>query len=314
MNYLFLLDRIKAEDFLNENSDKIFGDNCLVKINKIERDKTYNEEGSLNILYNLIIDNKECLIRVSTSTFLLKEHDYNVMLYLYKNGFNKAPFLVPQPFAYLRKERILFYENIIGQKFADVLKQESAELEQHIKNCAFLAQKIHSLKPPSFELFNPQSLFENFQFQEISKKFPKIKNLNLVVKKIQSSLPRNKKNFCHGDFNPNNLIIKKDKIYLIDFGNTSIFYKEIDLASFLAHLRLMLGKDQPLFEKLEQTFLSTYGDFDEKILYLLMALIDSRLLEISIVFKNANYDTNFIFECLNDDLERSKINFQNAQT
>lgn len=313
MNYLFLLDQTKAENFLNKNYDKIFGYNCLVKINKIKRDKTYNEEGSLNILYDLVVDNKKCSIRASTSTFLLKEHDYNVMLYFYKNGFNKAPFLVPQPFAYLKEEKILFYENIVGQKFTDIFKQESAELEQYIKNCAFLAQKIHSLKIPSFELYDPQSLFENFKFQEISKKFPKTKNLNLIVDKIKINLPKEEKKYlCHGDFNPNNLIIQKDKIYLIDFGLTSVFYKEIDLAAFLAHLRLMLGKNQQLFEKLEKTFINSYGDFNERTLYLLMALIDARLLEISIIFDTSDYDSNFIFECLNDDLKKSKISWQNG--
>ncbi|MCL5407204.1 MAG: aminoglycoside phosphotransferase family protein [Patescibacteria group bacterium] len=310
MNYLFLTNLTKAENFLNENSDKIFGYNCLVKINKIKRDKTYNEEGSLNLLYDLTINNRERLVRVSTSTFLLKEHDYNVMCYLYENGFNKSPFLVPQPFAYLKKEKILFYENIIGQKFADLFKQESINLEQHVKNCAILVKKVHSLKIPSFDLFDPRSLFEDFKFQEISKKYPKTKNLNLVIRKIQSLLPKDKKNFCHGDFNPNNLIIQKNKIYLIDFGLTSAFYKEIDLASFLAHSRVMLEEKQQLFEKLKKVFLSSYGDFDKTTLFLLMILIDIRLLEISIIFSKTGYNSDFILECLNDDLKKSKINWQ----
>ena len=62
-----------------------------------------------------------------------------------------------------------------------------------------------------------------------------------------------------------------------------------------------------MFEGLKNTFLGSYGDFDEQTLYILMSLIDSRLLEISVKFNNAEYDSEFIWECLQDDLKRANI-------
>ena len=312
MNYLFLLNQVKAESFLNENSNKIFGDNYLIKIKKIKRDKTYNTEGSLNILYNLVVDDKKRSIRVSTSTFLNKEHDYNIMKFFHLNSFNQKPFFTPEPIAYLQNEKILFYENVQGKILADILNDEDTNLDKIFNQCAKLINKVHLLPLPNLPLFNPQYLFEDFKYELITKKIPQAKNLNLVIKKIKDSLLINKaKCFCHGDFNPNNLLILADSICLIDFGITTIFYKEIDLASFLVHLKLLLQKHPSRFNKYRKIFLDAYGDFDKQKLYLLIALIESRLLEISIIFEDTKYDTNFIFECLNDDLKSANIGLEN---
>jgi aminoglycoside phosphotransferase len=311
MNYLFLLDKNQAEKFLSDKSEQIFGHKEIIKLLAVKRDKTFNEEESLNALYEFKFGGNLIKLRASTSNFLNKEHDFNVMNYFYQNGFNNPPFLVPEPVAYLKAEKILFYKDIEGQTLSDAISQKGS-LEDFVKNCAQIARKIHLLQAPSFPLFEPTLLFQDFKYQLVASKFPKAKNLGKIVEIIKSSLSDGDKVLCHGDFNPNNILVNKNIVGLIDFAQTTIYYKEIDLASFLTHLRQQLRGNQTYFEKIRQIFLSSYGDYNKKTLGLLMAFIDSRLLEISVRFKTSNYDPGFIFECLNSDLAKVNIKLSNG--
>lgn len=313
MNYLFLTDKIETQKFLNENSIRIFGQDCKIEILDIKRFKTFNEENSLNVYYELKVNDVNLNIRVSTSTFLEKEHDYNVMKYFFNNGFDHGSFLVPQPLAYLKGEKILIYKDVPGRKLTDLIERND-NLEKYVKDCSALAKKIHSVKIPNFSVFDPKLLFVDFKFEKIEKRFTKAKNMPLIVQSIESNLPKDGvKVLCHGDFNPNNILIDDDKICLIDFSMTTIFYKEIDLASFLSHSRIMLN-DESKFEKLKDLFLNSYGDFDERNLYLLMSSIDCRLLEIATLFNNENLDVESIWNYLNNDLKKANIKIETNET
>jgi aminoglycoside phosphotransferase (APT) family kinase protein len=312
MNYLFLLDKNQAESFLSDKSELIFGQKKAIRISEIKRSKTFNEEGALNILYKLELDGNLMELRVSTSNFLDKEHDYNAMSYLYKNGFSEGQFVVPEPVAYLKEEKILIYKDVAGSSFVDEFKKQEINVEQTVKACAELVKKIHQLKVPSFGLFNAENLFLNFKFDLIAERFPEAGDLEQAISKIKGLLNTDSKSFCHGDFNPNNLLIRDGGIALIDFGMTSVFLKEVDLASFIAHLRQELtNSGQSMFEQLKNVFLTTYGSYEKNNLDLLIALIDARLLEISVIYATSKYDSEYLFSCLEDDLAKLDISMKN---
>lgn len=311
MEYNDLLDKNKVNKYLTENSNLIFGKNKNIQLQQIKRSETYNPE-AFNILYDLIINGQKRSIRVSTSRAFSKEHDYRIFRYLFDNGFSQGAFLVPKPIVYLKKDNLFFYENTEGKKLTDLLNDNKDELNNIIIRCAKLCKRIHNLEKPNITLFDPTLLFENFQYELCAEKYPESKNLENIIQTIKNKLPKNVLfTLCHGDFNPNNILINKEKICLIDFGLTMVFYKEIDLASFIVHLRMMLEDNQSLFEELKTHLLNTYEDYDKNILHLLMALLDARLFEISIIYQNSNYNTNFLFKCLNNDLEKANIVLKN---
>lgn len=307
IEYNFLLNKITTQNFLNQNSKKIFGHEDTVEIIDIKRSKTYNPE-AYNLLYKISRNNQIEFLRVSGSKIFSKKSDYLVMEYLFKNGFSKGEFLVPKSMAYFDKENLLFYENIPGRLLADLLEDDCTKA---ISTCGNLLRKIHSIPIPKFVLFDTNLFFKNFNFKSIISRYPELKDIPKIVDKVKNRLVDNdKKFFCHGDFNPNNILINQNRIYIIDFGLTCIFHKEVDLASFLTHLRLMLKKNnrENNFENLKNIFLSNYGEYDKEKLNLLMALIDIRLLEIAINYKDSGYDENFVNAKLNEDVQNSKIN------
>lgn len=306
-NVDFILNLSQAQDFLNKNANEIFGRNDSIKLINIKQSRTYNPE-AYNLLYKVNYGNQNELLRVSSSKIFSKKHDYLVMKYFYTNGFNNGPYLVPKPLAFFEEANLLFYQNIRGDLLRDVLEEDINSIEYCIEKSSRLLKKIHSLRLPDFALFDTNLFFKNFNFESIVSKYPELKNIGEVIGKIKNHLEsQNGKYFCHGDFNPNNIILTKNNIYIIDFGLTCIFHKEIDIASFLVHLKLMLRqvKRDNEFDILKNNFLKNYGGYNERILNLLTTLIDIRLLEIAINYKNSGYDEGFVCSCLIDDLEKS---------
>ena len=309
MDKTFLLDQKEAQDFLNQNAERIFGSTAKIELISIERSKTYNPE-AFNILYHIKRDSQEEDLRVSTSETLSKEPNFNVLSFLFNNGFSEKPFFVARPVAYLKPENILFYENVVGQKFADLLDQGNTRLRSLTQLFAKLARKIHSLEKPTFALFNSSKFFAEYKTELIIQNFPELENLNNVLDQIKTKLAEGKpETFCHGDFNPNNFVLNNDKIYLIDFDLSCIFYPEHDLASYLTHLRMMLNNLDKIdvFTELRQTFLSEYQYYDEERLMILMALLDLRLMEIAITYKTTGYDKYFLYKCFKDDLSKISL-------
>lgn len=300
--YDFLLDKKMAEKFLNNKLGKIF--KTRLSIVEIKRFKTYNLN-NYNILYKIKNDQELFEIRISTSKYMSKTVDYTAMKFFYNHGFSKGNYITPEPLVFLEKDNLLIYKNIEGAKLSDLL--ESYNINELVGNSADLLKKIHLLKDENLKLFNPENWFIHYDYENLIQKFSKAKNLKKIISNIKESLSKeDSKCICHGDFQPNNIIINQEQICLIDFGMTCIFYPEVDLASFLTHLRMLL-KNEVKYINLKKLFLQSYGPYNEKILYLLMSLISCRLFEISITFEKINYDTEFLYQCLIDDLKHAEI-------
>lgn len=309
-NLDFLLNQSHVEKILNQNSNKIFGENFPIKLISLARSHTYNPE-AYNLLYKIDRNNHEEFLRVSSSRIFSKESDYQIMDYLYSNGFNHGEFLVPRPIVFLKEKNLLFYENVDGRRLTNIWNKGIEISKKLVSDAANLLKKIHAMPLPNYSLFDTELLFEKFNIESINNRFPELGNnkIRKIIQDIKIKLKKNNsKVLCHGDFNPNNILVVQDKMYIIDFGLTCIFYKEIDLASFLTHLRLMLHQvsQSDNFDILKNIFISNYGEYDDKKLSLIMTLIDIRLLEIAINYKQSGYDDKYVFSCLNKDIQNIK--------
>lgn len=299
-----------AQKFLNENIEFIFEKDVNVKLVEIKRSNTYNPE-AFNLLYTTEINGEQKLIRISISLSLDKEHTFKLMDYLYENGFNQKPFFISKPLAYLKDENVLIYENVEGEILKSLLSENSEILRDKIIQSSQLLKKVHSTSLPSFPLFDTGMFFKNFNFESITKSFPILENkIEKIVALIKNKLILSENVvLCHGDFNPNNIIFNNESIFLMDFDLSCSFYKEIDLASFIAHLRLMFNKinrDKD-FEILKEIFLQNYGEYNLENLNLFLILIDTRLLEIAINYDKSGYNKTFVYNCLIKDINNSRL-------
>lgn len=307
-NDYYLLDKAKAQDLFQKYSVEIFGSQSQIHVLDLKRSNTYNPD-NYNIYYLLELDGNQRKIRLSTSRILSKKDDFLLMNYFFKNGFQNSQFIVPKPLAYLEQENIFIYEDVLGHKFSDLLS-EIDDLNSRVNSAATLLKNIHGIANPDFELKSSDFIFENYNYQLIEDAYPALRGkLAPLINGIKEKLIVSPLDFCHGDYNPNNLLFQNDKIVVIDFGSSCFLKKELDLASFLVHLEIMLQKinKASLFTELKKSFLSQYGSYNEDYFQSLSFVINLRLLEIAMVYPWADYNEEtqpFIYNLLEKNMAK----------
>lgn len=304
-NNYYLLDKFKAERFFEENCFNIFKKNFSIKILSIKRSNTYNPD-NYNILYVIKLGEDERKIRISTSKISSKKDDYLMMSHFFNKRLDLS-FNVPKPLVYLDNKNIFIYEDLPGQRLSSALA-DLKDLPLICNNVAIMLRNIHKFMKPDSGYKKNDFIFQNYNIDLIEDNFPSLKGqLFDKVAKIQDRVMMEPLEFCHGDYNPNNLIIEQKNIGLIDFGSACYLKKELDLASFLVHLRIMLRQKNILnnYPSLKDNFLQTYGSFNQEIFESLSFIINLRLLEISLVYPwadNNEKTTDFIYKMLEDNI------------
>lgn len=314
----FLLDKDKVEKFLNEKAQELFGAPDRVEILEIKRTATYNKS-SYNVLYKIKINDKLWEIRASASEQLSKKANFELLKFIYNHGFDQGQFLIAKPLGFFEDSNVMFYENIQGKPLMTELGEDVVALTSKIKLCAGILKKIHGLPEPEVKLWNANDFFEFKKLERgaLQIYYPAVaRELDNLIMKIKEKIDKNKTpEFCHGDYNPNNLIINRDKIYVLDFDMVSFIDKEYDLANFVDQLQIMTKRfgNFENFETFKKEFLISYGDYDVDKYNLYDALVNLRILATFCVSQGRENNLEFmafIFELLKENLNQIGIEFK----
>ena len=311
----FLLDKEKVEDFINQRSHDLFGSSDYVEVVEISRTATYNKS-SYNVLYIIKVHGGIKEIRASASQQISKVANFQLLKFIYENGFDSGKFLIAKPLGYFEDFNVMFYENIQGKPLMVELTTSLDELVSKIKPCAQMLKKIHGLPKPEISLWEANKFFEfkDLERGALRNYYPQIATkLDDVLVSIKKKINSNKTSvFCHGDFQPSNLIINQDKIYVLDFDLVSLFDKEYDIANFISQLRVMTKRfgNFENFEILEKEFLSGYGPYDLEKYNYYEALVNLRILATFCVSQGRENNLEympFIYELLKENLNQIGI-------
>lgn len=309
-----ILDKNWVKNFLEKNSLQIFKKEAKINILSIERSYTFNIE-SYNILYSFEIDSKKQDLRVSFSNQVSKETNYKILQYLYKKGFNKGNILVSEPYIFFKDYNLLLYENIPGRTLMHELDKDLEYLAHVVNLSARALKKIHKIPLPSLKLWHQDW---NLNIPVMTKYYPELaKKINIIQSNIFNKLNKTKSGvFCHGDFQPNNIIFYKNKLYILDFGSVCVLDRELDIASFVIQLMVMLKKfgDIANLEFLREKFLTEYGEHDKEKFNLYSVLLSLRILDFFIVFPDAENNREripFGYELVKENLEKIGVKIDN---
>lgn len=148
------------------------------------------------------------------------------------------------------KER--FFENIME---LDNVEQGQFNLED-VRMIARLFSKVH--------LTSSQQQLKTSQRDFLKKQIDSVHYLDedekrLVLQKLDG-LPQ-KSNVCHGDLNPNNIIISQNEAILIDWMNAANGNPEVDVAEFIIMIRFAI-----LPANLPQSVIQMFESYREKII------------------------------------------------
>lgn len=293
-----LLDKNWVESFLTKNSQKIFDEPKSIQVLKIERSKSFAPE-SFAMFYEITANYEKIFLRASASTSQDRSLPFAVMTYIYNHGFNAGDFQVSKPLAYFEDLNLMFYLNLGGRMFRDVLSDQT-DLTGETFKIGQALKKLHSL--PQNNLVSSHHVW-SFNNEKILSYCPEmsdviIRNQNNSLEKIET----NKYFFCHGDFQPENIVIS-DKIFIIDFGSVVAENRELDIACFVSQLDIMLKRygNPDYFETLKKSFLTGYGDYDQTLFDCYYQLYDFEILQalIAIYEEDPNINKEKILNVIN---------------
>lgn len=311
----FLLDKEKIEAFINQRSQNLFGSPNQIEITEISRTATYNKS-SFNVLYKIKVEGIIKEVRASASQQISKKANFELLKFIYENGFESGKFLIAKPMGYFEDFNVMFYENIQGKPLISELATSLSELISKIELCAEMLKKIHGLPKPEISLWDADNFFEfkDLERGALKNYYPQIATkLDDILVNIKAKIDSNKTTvFCHGDFQPSNLIINQDEIFVLDFDLVSLLDKEYDIANFISQLRVMTKRfgNFENFKTLEEEFLSGYGQYDLEKYNYYEALVNLRILATFCVSQGRENNLEymaFIYELLKENLNQIGI-------
>ena len=258
-----LLNQNWVEDFLTKYSKNIFGQSGSVKVRKVDRSNSFAPE-SYPMRYQIEINGQQKNIRAVASLLESREQSYIINKYLFDHGFNSGPVRVSKPLSYFHQLNLFFYEEAPGKILMDFIGEHDPILEDKIVTCAKALKKIHQTNQPSVNLeprkwFYDEKVILSYDSRINKKVFIQAADDNDVIRTYKGQ-------FCHGDFQPNNIVFGNEQLYIIDFGSATLAAKELDVASFTAQLEVMLRRryETASPEKYVQKFLMEYGEYDQE--------------------------------------------------
>ncbi len=251
------------------------------KIKKIEIEKkspNWAKEGIL-LRYKVHLGDEKIIIRGTSKLNESKKNAWLVMNYLYKNGFAKGKFQVAKPLDYIKEINLLLYKEAKGQTFSEIMANgEREKIFLSIKNIAGWLAAFHSLKTKGMPINNKCRRENNSNVLLAAKSlFPALKQKILTTEKmlaLKKKAPFGK-TIIHNDFYPNNIIINKNRVLVIDFDKSCIGQYMNDLATITAVFNLpdqlwKINLRQKNKEKAKKIFLEEYasksGEAKEKII------------------------------------------------
>lgn len=175
---------------------------------------------------------------------------------------------VPQPIEIVEVNNRpgIIFEKIVGKTikerlFKSFIKQMDNPQPRidlsDVRNTARLLSEIHELD--HIEL-RPQR--ELLKWQILNIKYLSDEEKTSVLK-VLDQFPLKQK-ICHGDPNPNNLIVRNDELVLIDWNDATIGNPEADVAEFIVMIKFaILPPDTPLtivriFDSIRKTIIEVF--------------------------------------------------------
>lgn len=201
-------------------------------------------EGSCSEIFEWENDNKIIKLAKSNTTYEAIQVEYEKTLAVWEMNLS-----VPQPFEIVevhnRSEIVLeriYGETLKERLFKNLIEQsESAQTldMRDIQLTARLLSEIHNISnihvPPQREIVKNQILSVNY-LNEMEKNYV----INLLDSLPQSGY------LCHGDPNPNNILIHNGKLVMIDWMNATIGNPETDIAEYIIMMKYaILPPDTP---------------------------------------------------------------------
>jgi len=216
--------------------------------------------------YEIIFPNSvKKFVRAASNVDGSKKKSFFILNFLYQNGFNRGKFRVPRPLGYEQESLALFYEEASGITLFSVLKREGRYPLKILKELSKFLLEIHSFKKVDYKIVWLNLKDYSRAFKKIKKIMPNLTGQLFSLNKIAFIKRLNKPSwFIQGDFHPDNIIVKGNKIFIIDFDKAGRGHFLFDLAFFCSSFEFpksvwLLKFSLAEIKIFQETFLKSYS-------------------------------------------------------
>lgn len=198
---------------------------------------------------------QELILRGSSDPENKRLKSFHILRALWDSGFNTGPFLVPQPVGYFPGLHLLLYKNFPAPSLMQLFDDPENRFFPHIGGALNWLAAFHEKKPQAIaELrFNWEEEKQEFVklMAYLLERFPYRKNQLLQLQEHFFNRERQLLNveefsLVHGDFQPNNLLVRDSQICVIDFNEAMLYDELYDLAHFTTQVYSMLRHHRDL--------------------------------------------------------------------
>lgn len=206
-----------------------------------------------------------------------RKNVYDVLDYLWNNGFSKGFSTIPRPLFYSKYFNATFYRGVRGKSLLKFIKEgDKKELEKIVKKTALWLAKLHKI-PTSKEIQYDKNksriktvtpgykkILKSIEEKYQDKYLKDIKNIYNYLIELEEDFFKisHKRWLIHGDVHPDNIIkVSEEKLALIDFTDLSPSDFARDLGSFLQQVEYKLKRNSysdSYVKKIHNIFIETY--------------------------------------------------------
>lgn len=240
---------------------------------EIEKTSPFWAKESCLLRYKISFDkNNQKIIRGTAKIHSSGKKTWQIMKYLYSQGFDKKPLSIAKPIKFIDEINLILYEEIPGQSLTEILQSKNTKMSManfYLKRAAEWLSKLHSLPTPKKIIKKAFFLgSEEYEkaFNKIKKIMPELKDYLIPNKnlKIIDKIWRNEKNtLIHNDFYSGNIIVNKKNFCAIDFDRSGFGPPLMDIATLYGSLDFPKEICKTNFSEreikhLQETFLKSY--------------------------------------------------------
>lgn len=196
----------------------------------------------------------------------LDKTSYKTQGYVYQRGLS-----VPQPLGVILELHMWLQENVLAVSLADVVQSSRAPL---LMTCvAKELYKLHQLSPVTSKqhtIHDELKILSDRLGRVATMKSEWSARLEHVLKRCEHlalALPESSPRGIHRDFYADQVLVKDEQLYLLDFDLYTLGDPALDVGNFLGHLTelaLRLG-DAALFAELEKVLESSYLSLNNEV-------------------------------------------------
>ena len=265
----------EVKKILNANKNFLLTSDAHIKKVVVSVIQSYRDERSYNLAahYSLTLvgpggkERKKSIFALSHSDGR-KEYAHRAGRIVF-NAFNdmRQGVSVPRPYMYIKRYNLVLLEYIPGKTFVKIIKKEENVKKRYI--VLLMRWLSHFQKIPINSKIKTSISFYHLEHNikvlkerghkeaaMIDNKFKVIKNKILRWSKQHAFV------MVHGDFNPSNIMISKNKLTVIDFENVYSGDSLIDAANMFAYITTILknaGASITRQSRAQKTFMEEYA-------------------------------------------------------